>query len=261
MKVKILFLVLFLSYFTGFSLAQETRLKNIGIEAGSTFIEGEISDMDHIRGSMPSYYMGYSTNSITSSSYKNFIGVKSEIFSLNDRFGLLGGIRFSQINSSIGKKDYWTNNTDYFYYLYSQDEINTEYLKVNEINQKSDYIGIPIEIRYFTQKRPRKFQLYVKLGIEINYLLKSKTGIVFNNSAMKPYERDLVAMLNQPERISAAMYGGAGFKFGRDQKPSISVEACMPYMFLTSETSGILKPVFGGGFQLNLQIPIKSKAQ
>lgn len=174
---------------------------------------------------------------------------------------MLGGIRFSQINSSIGKKDYWTNNTDYFYYLYSQDEINTEYLKVNEINQKSDYIGIPIEIRYFTQKRPRKFQLYVKLGIEINYLLKSKTGIVFNNSAMKPYERDLVAMLNQPERISAAMYGGAGFKFGRDQKPSISVEACMPYMFLTSETSGILKPVFGGGFQLNLQIPIKSKAQ
>src|SRR3990170_7850729 len=105
MKIKIVILVFFLSYYMGFSLAQETRIKYIGIEGGMTFIESEISDMDYLRGSMPSYYMGYSTNSITSSSYKSFIGIKSEIFSLSDRFGLLGGIRFSSMNSSIGKND------------------------------------------------------------------------------------------------------------------------------------------------------------
>jgi hypothetical protein len=165
------------------------------------------------------------------------------------------------MNSSIGKSDYWTNNTNYFYWLYRQDGINTEYLKVKEINQKSAYIGIPFEVRYFTAKRPRLFQIYFKLGIEINYLLKSKTGIVFNSSAMEPYEKDLIAMLEQPERIIAAIYGGGGFKLGRDQKPSISVEACMPYIFLTSRSTGILQPLFGGGIQLNFQIPIKSKAQ
>ena len=78
---------------------------------------------------------------------------------------------------------------------------------------------------------------------------------------MDPYEKDLIAMLEQPERISAAMYGGGGFKIGRDQKPSISIEACMPYIVLTSRSSGILQPLVGGGFQLNFQIPIKSKAQ
>jgi hypothetical protein len=245
----------------GFSSAQETRLKYIGIDVGTTFIESEISEMDYIRSSTPSYMMMYSANSITSSSYKNSLGVKFEILSLNDRFGLLGGIRFSHINSSIGKTDYWTNNTDYFYWLYRQDGINTEYLRINEINQNSDYIGVPIEVRYFTAKRPRKFQLYFKLGIEVNCLLKSKTGILFYSSAMKPYEKDLIGMLDEPERISVAAYGGGGFKIGKDQKPSISVEATIPYMFLTSESSGLLKPLYGGGFQLNFQIPIKSKAQ
>jgi hypothetical protein len=79
MKIKIAFLVFSLSYYMGSSLAQETRLKYIGIEGGMTFVESEISDMDYIRGSMPSY-IGYSTNSITCLSYKNFIGIKSEIF-------------------------------------------------------------------------------------------------------------------------------------------------------------------------------------
>ena len=261
MKIKIVFLIFFLSYYTGFSLAQETRLKYIGIEGGMTSIESEISEMDYLRGSMPSYYMGYSNNSITSLSYKSFTGIKFEIFSLSDRFGLLGGIRFSCMNSSIGKSNYWTDNTNYFYWLYRQDGINTEYLTVKEVNQKSDYIGIPIEIRYFTARRPRLCRIYFKLGIEINYLLKSKTGIVFNNPAMNFYEKDLIAMVEQPEKISSSIYCGGGFKIGRDQKPSVSFEACMPYIFLTSRSSGLLHPLFGGGFQLNFQIPIKSMAQ
>jgi hypothetical protein len=261
MKIKIVFLIFFLSYYTGFSLAQETRLKYIGIEGGLISIVSEISKMDYIRGSMPSYYMGYSTNSLTSLSYKYSTGIKFEIFSLSDRFGLLGGIRFSHLNSSIGKRDYWTGNTNYFYWLYRQDGINTEYLTVKEVNQKSDYIGIPIEIRYFTARRPRLFRLYIKLGFEINYLLKSETGIVFNNPAMNSYEKDLTAMVEQPGKISSSIYGGGGFKIGRDQKPSVSFEACIPYLFLTSRSSGLLHPLFGSGFQLNFQIPIKSKAQ
>ena len=88
MKIKIVFLIFFLSYYLASSLAQQNRLKYIGIEWATTFIESEISDMDNIRGSMPSYYLGYSSNSITSLSYKNSIGIKYEILSLNDRFGL-----------------------------------------------------------------------------------------------------------------------------------------------------------------------------
>jgi hypothetical protein len=261
MKIRKLFLLFLLIYCYSSSFAQEKRLKYFGIEGGATFIESEISNMDNIRGSMPSYYMGYSSNSITSLSYKSFIGVKAEIFSLNDRFGLLGGIRLSRLNASIGKNDYFTGNTNYFYWLYREDGVNTEYLKVKEVYQKSDYIGIPIEIRFFTEKRPRIFQLYIKMGLELSYLLSSKIDITFTNSAMDPYEKDMIADLKQPEKFNMALYGGAGFKIGRDQKPSLSIEACVPFVNLTSESYGIIKPLVGGGFQLNFQIPIKTKSK
>lgn len=261
MKVKIvLFAFLLMNCFT-LSFSQEGRLKYFGIEGGTTFIESDISNKDYLRGDMSSYYMTYSAKSISSWSYKSFVGVKLEMLSLNDRFGLFGGIRFSHINSSIGKRDYITDNSDYFYWRFREDGVNTEYLKINEINQKSNYVGIPIELRFYTAKRPRVFQLYLKLGIEINYLLTSKTEVVFNNPAMRPYEDDIVQMLDKPDKINSAVYGGIGFKLGKDQKPSLSLEACMPYINLTSRTYGIVQPLFGGGFQLNLQIPIKSRAK
>jgi hypothetical protein len=257
MKLKIIVFATFLYYTMGFSLAQPNRLKYFGIEGGMRFMESEISNMNYIRGNMPSYYQGYSTNSLTSFSYSSFAGIKYEIFSLSDRLGLQAGIRFSSMKSSIGRNSYWTDNINYFYWLYQQDGINTDYLRVKEINQKSDYIGIPIEIRYFTARRPRLFQIYFKLGIEMNLLLKSGTDIVFHDPGMNSYEDDLIAMLKKPDRLNSALYGGAGFKFGRDQKPSVSIEMCMPYLFLNSGAYGLLHPLFGGGFQLNFQIPIR----
>ncbi|HLO59877.1 MAG TPA: hypothetical protein VK179_14110 [Bacteroidales bacterium] len=261
MKIKTGLLLLALGTIFYPLSAQQTRLKYLGIETGLTFIESEISDIDYIRGEMPTYYMGYTTDAITSWSYKDFVGIKYEILSLNDRFGLLGGIRFSFMNSSIGKNRYFYHNTNYFYWLYRQDGINTEFLKVKEINQKSSYIGIPVEIKYFTGRRPHLFQLYFKLGFEVNCLLGSGTDIIFLNPAMETYEDDIHSQLKKPGRINAAVYGGGGFRIGRDMKPSLSIEACMPYLVINSGTSGMLKPLYGGGFQVNFQIPIKSSAK
>jgi hypothetical protein len=258
MKIKLFFVLLCL--YTGIASAQETRQKFLGIEAGMTFIESEMSNMDYVRGDIPSYSAGYSTNSLTSLMYKQFIGIKPEIFSLNNKLGILGGIRFSRINNSIGKEAYWTNSTNYFYWLYRQDGVNTEYLKVKEINQTSDYIGIPIEIRYFPF-RPHLFSIFFKLGAEINYLLQTQTDIVFNDDAMESYQKDLTAEVGQPKSFSSSVYGAGGVRLGRESKPSISIEICVPYLFLTSESSGLVNPIFGSGFQLNVQIPIKSKVQ
>lgn len=243
------------------AFGQETRLKYIGIESGISFIESAMSNMDYVRGYIPSYDAGYSSNSLASLTYKSFIGIKTEIFSLSDRIGLSGGIRFSRIYSSVGKNDYWTNSTNYFYWLYRQDGVTTEFLKVNEVNQRFDYVGIPIEIRYFTARRPRKVRLYFKIGTEFNFLVQSQRNIVFNNIAMNSYESDLLSKIDKPKTFYCAMYSGAGIRLGRELKPSISIEACFPYLFLTSHSSGLVDPTFGGGFQVNVQIPIKPKVK
>jgi len=258
MKIKFIFILLCLSM--GFVSAQEQRQKYIGLETGITFIGNEMKDMDFIRGDIPSYTMGYSTNSLTSLTYRRFIGIKPEIFSLNNKFGIQAGFRFSQIFNSVGKSKYWTNSSDYFYWLYRQEGVNTEYLKVKEVNQTSDYLGIPIEIRYFPIKLDL-FQVFIKVGAEINFLLLSKTDIVFHDDAMELYQDDMVKKVGQPNVFSSSIYGAGGIRIGKESKPSISIEACLPYLFLTSESSGLVNPIAGGGFQINLQIPIKTKAQ
>jgi hypothetical protein len=186
-----------------------------------------------------------------------YTGIKYEIFSLNDRLSLQSGIRLSSLKSSIGKEGYWAGNANYFYWLLQEDGVNTEYLRVKEINQRSAYIGIPVEVRFFTARRPRTFQPYIKMGIEMNFLIWSETEIVFHDPTMEQYEKGLVAKLRQPGKMNFAFYGGAGFKFGRDMNPSVSIEANFPYWFYNPESSGMLHSYYGGGFQISIQIPVK----
>jgi hypothetical protein len=252
-------LATFLFFGTRNSFSQITRLKYIGVESGMTFIESELPDMNLIRGDIPNYSMGYSSSSLTSLTYIWYAGVKSEIFSLNDRFGLQGGIRFSQIINTIGKDEYWGSSTNYFYWLFRQEGTETEFLKIKEILQKTDYLGLPVEIRFFIAKRPHILQLYGKLGAVLDFRVNTKTNVVFKDPTMDVYEKDISGQIKQPGAVSFALYAGSGFKIGTDQKPSVSIEACFPYFILTPQSSGMLHPLFGGGFQLTFQVPIKSR--
>jgi hypothetical protein len=262
MKMKSACFIVLLSFFTVISSAQETRQMYLGIETGMTLIGGKMSDMDFIRGEVSSYPIGsyYSTNHLTSLMYQSFVGIKSEFLSLNNKIGFSGGIRFTQAQSSIGKSGYWASSTNYFYLLYKQDGINTEYLKVKEIKQSASYLGIPVEIRYFPFT-PHLLRPYFKLGAEIGFLLQSKTEIGFKDDAMEMFQEDVVALIEKPEPISSSFYGSCGIRLGRESKPWVSFEICLPALYITSGSSGLVNPISGGGFQLNAQIPINPKAQ
>ena len=192
----------FLFFGTPNSFSQETRLRYIGVESGMNFIESEMPDMNLIRGDIPNYSMGFSSSSLTSLSYSWFAGVKSEIFSLNDRFGLQGGIRFSQLSNTIGKNEYWGSSTNYFYWLFRQDGTETEFLKIKEIGQKTNYLGIPVELRYFVAKRPHLFQLYAKVGAVLDFRVNTSTSVVFEDPAMELYEDDISDQIQQPGPVN-----------------------------------------------------------
>lgn len=257
MKISAVFLFAF-CFCTSISSAQETRKSYLGIETGLTFIAGEMPEMDFVRAEIPSYTGGTSDNNLTSIMSERFIGIKNEYFSLNGRLGVSGGLRVTWTNSSIGKNGYALNSQDFFYMLYREDGINTEYLKVKEINQTTDYIGLPVEARYFLFA-PQAFRLYVKLGAVINYRLNTKTNAVFKDDAMEPYQNDVTAFVRQPGSFSSAIYAAAGVRLGGAPNPAVSLEVCLPYLFLTSGSAGLLNPAAGTGLQLNAQIPFKTK--
>jgi len=257
MKRNFILLCWFLCLFVGITFAQESRLKYVGVEGGSIDIVSNVSNVNYIRGSVAPYSNGYSTNDLACISSRNFYGVKGTIFSQNDRFALLTGLRYSRIISSVSRNSNFSNTPNYFYWLYKQDGVNTEYLKVNEINQKSDYIGVPIEVIYFPGHRPHLFRIYFKIGVEENLLIQTNKDVVFQNPAMNQYESNLKSQVDQPKTFYSSAYGGCGIRIGRDQKPNISYEFCLPYLFLTPQSKGLVNPTSGIGFQINFQIPIK----
>lgn len=260
MKIKFNFLIILLCFYAGASTSQETGKKFFGIEAGMTLISCEMPDMTYIRGDMLSYPSDFALSSITSLMYNSFAGIKSEFFSANDKFGFAGGVRYTLTVGSIGKRNYWANNTNYFYLLFRQDGINTEYLKVKDIIQSSDCIGIPLEVRFFPYK-PRWFRLYFKLGAEINFRLQTNTDVVFYDNLMEGYQKEVAEIVGQPESFSSSIYGAVGIRIGRKLRPALNLEIAVPVVFLTSESSAMVNPVAGGGFQLNVQLPYKLNAQ
>ena len=257
-KSTFLFLLVFFSLVV--SSAQEASQKFLGIEAGMTMIAGNLTHDEYIRGDIPTYTTDNSSSKLACMMTRYYFGIKPEVLLLNDRVGIAIGLRYTQTSSSAWKSDYMSNKADFFYVLYRQDGLNTEYLKVKEIIQKSGCIGIPVEVRYFPMI-PAFSRLYIKLGSEMGFRLQTHTDVVFYDNAMDLYKEDIVAKVGKPGSFYSSVYGAAGFKLGKKSKSSFSIELSLPFVFLTKETSGLLNPIAGGGFQLNFQVPGKSKAQ
>jgi hypothetical protein len=256
MNIKLSLLSIILSFYTMLASAQIIQQKFLGGDIGMTFFSTEISNVDNVRAYVTSYN-GSSSGNLTSLMYKKYVSVKSEIFMLRNMIAVSGGIRYSRVNCSIGRESYWSESSNSFYLLYSREGVTTKYLKINELNQKTDYIGIPVEIRLFPY--PASFlRLYGKVGAECQVLLQSKTDVVFYNEAMETYQKDVIHILGQePTTFSFPVYGAIGLRFGRKGNPSVSVEACVFSTYLTDEAIAIVDPLIGGGFQINVQIPLK----
>jgi len=252
------FLVCLLVMQLDFLLSQDSKPQNIGFDWGLTFMDNELSDTDRIRGDADSDNGAQASASITSFSFGNSFGMKTEIYFLNNMFGLSPGIRYSRTYDYAGKWGLWTSGQSYFYWLFREDGVNTEYLRVKRIHQRSDYIGMPVEIRFFPARRPHRFQVYLKMGTELGFRLHTKTNIVFWDAAMDSHEREVASQVDKPGRIGFSMYQCFGFRIGRDVNHTFSVEAILPRFGLTSGSYGLLKKSYEGGIQFHLYIPIQS---
>lgn len=222
-----------------------------------TFLQSEMSNIDYIRKEIPQYYYDYPASSFTCLSHKSFLGLKYELFSLNDRFSVSGGIRFSRLISSVGKDGYYSSSTDYYYWRINDDGLNTDYLRITEIDHTSSYLGVPFEARFRISKKPRFIRLFAKIGAEVNFLVQSKTEVDFYDDSMSKYNDAVASKIDKPKNIHTSIYGGFGIEIGGDSKPSVNLEGCMPYFILSSHSTGLVDAFFGGGFQVNVKLPIK----
>jgi len=252
---KILLFALLFPLLQG-TFGQDKPFRSISFEAGVDFINCEPpDDKDYIRADVVPYNYYYESASyVMALLYKNYYGLKFEKRILNNKLGVVSGIRYTRTDASIGKDTYWTPRTEYFYLLSAQDGTNTEFLKVKSITEISHYIGIPLEFRIYPYHE-HKVQLYYKIGFDFNFLINDKADVVFLNSLMESHENEVEGIIENPWKFYATACLAIGFKIGDPGKPGINIEACVPSGILSGNRNSFVAPTIGGGIQLSIRFP------
>jgi hypothetical protein len=255
MKTKLLFLFVFLLSLISSIRGQEKRYRSFFVETGMDFISCAPPDKDYIRGDVNPNPYYYEPSYMMALLYKNYIGVKAAIRLANNKLELAGGVRFTRMESSLGKNSYWSGRSDFLYLLFRQQGTVTDYLKIKEISQVTNYIGIPLELRIYPYAE-HFIQLYYKVGTDFNVLVRKKTTVDFYVPAMQHYEEEVGRIVEDPWHFYSTVQLGIGLKIGKNSKPGINIEACVPVAILANYKSSFVTPEAGGGFQLNIRFPL-----
>jgi len=240
-------------------IAQDFQPQFIGVEALIIGYEGEVTQKENIRKNLSTLYSNYDPNGYylnTLSFYTSF-GAHAEYVTVSNKFGFILGLRYTYMRNSISYDESWTNQT-YFYYLYSQDSLRTDYLKVHQITQQNRYIGIPLEIKYYWFRRPYKASPYIIAGAEMRYRMKSQTSLIMHDSNMKQFEDKILQDVQEPTNMHVSPYIGIGIKIGKEPKPTLLVESNVPFASIPSKSYGMVQPDAGAGVRVSAQFPLNS---
>jgi hypothetical protein len=257
-----IFFLIFVVHPFEFLPAQNIKL---GAEFGYNVFGGDTKKPDMVRESKSSslydddydYYCGVIGPEQTMNIF--YLGLKSEFFFINNRLGIATGLRFSQYSSVFD------SDRDYFLWQVRQEGVKTDYVKIRDITQNTYYLGLPLEIRFFPNKRELPFQHYFKIGSVFNYRIQTKNDIDFQNNAMNHYTESIENKIENPNNFNAYLYPAIGFKIGgfkvgNGKFPWINIEAHFPGIMLTSNASSFFKSnadtTPGFGIQFSIQIPL-----
>lgn len=256
METKFIFTVIIFCILSFSVRAQEMQSRFIFFEAGIDGIGCDAPDKDYIRA-VSSPYSYYNADRIKSAMMLGYFGIKCEYRVFDDLFGIAGGLRYTHMITSIGRNSYASGSPDFFYVIYNQEGMDTEYAKVREITQNADYLGVPLEIRIYPRKE-RRINYYFKTGISFNLKISSRSDIVFSNDFMEQYQNEIFRLVEKAGQYYTGFIFGMGLRIGKSEKPGFFIEATAPAGVFYPGKSNFVDPLAGGGFQLMARIPFKS---
>jgi hypothetical protein len=234
--------------------ASAQELRHLQMETGFTIFSAEMTDDENFRAEDYDYLDGVR---LRSNYDVIFAGAKVEVFSPNDKWGFSTGVRYSQMTGRVSNQSTLFASEEFFFYRFREDGTTTEYLTIEKIRQRTEYLGIPLEVRLYPFQK-RRFNLYFKAGGDINFRLRSTTEVHFHEPMMSLYEDDLADDFNSPDDVNATLNVAVGFTVGKSGKPKFGFEIPAPAIYLNADAGGIVRPEVGGGLVIFLSIPLNS---
>jgi hypothetical protein len=237
----------------------EYQRLRIGVEAG---VGGDMDGATVIPSSVrqnqsfyydPSYYDGYYYGGYVYGEHSvphYYVGVKAE-YSLINSISLALGLRFLNSNSTL------KSNKDYFLWKVSENDLISNYVRVNSIKQNTLFMGIPVEFTFYTYSKDIIVRHFFKAGVNFNFLLMSNTRAYFEDEAMNKYADQVIGELDKPKIFTPIFFVGTGLKIGRMNHPFGTIEMKIPFLFSeTDNFSSFVKSALGFEFSTTIYIPI-----
>ena len=129
------------------------------------------------------------------------------------------------------------------------------------MDQKKQYIGIPLEVKWFMSKKNMSAMPYLKVGCTLNYCLNTNTSVHFQDAAMEKYSDEIKSRLPETSSFFASFYPAFGVRFGKENydsrwNPWFNLEMRLGEIVLSENLSSFTKyNITGFGAQIALQIP------
>jgi hypothetical protein len=181
-----------------------------------------------------------------------YFGLKPE-YSLNERFAVAAGLRFSFNTSELN------SDRDYFLWKTSESGMNTNYVRVKSISQKNIFIGLPIELKIFPRKRDYFVRHYFVFGTALNLLVNSGNEITFQDKSMEKHNSFISGQIGKPNSFQGHAFLGFGLKIGRTDHPFGNIEVHLPVIIFNNDRLSSFtkaKDAAGIAIQTTLQIPL-----
>ena len=228
----------------------------IGVESGMKTFNTFEKEHDFIREAA-SYYYGYhyrySALSLMSFSY--YASVNAEYRMLNNHVWVSGGLSYSAMNESMAKYSGSDSHPDYFYVLLNQQDDESYYYRVSEVRFVSHYVGVPLDFN-FAPITSKYFQLYGKIGLDMNFHINTNKRATFFNEEMNLYEPEILALFNDPKNFYAPAGFGGGLQIGQKNKPNIRFEMDLLSFVLTSDALSLVEQNVAFGGNISFLIPL-----
>ena len=253
MKQKSLFFI-FLFLCVSFLVAQEEQKSNrfrINVDYGIASVTSNLKGNWSVRQDVESYDYRDGGNSLSYNAWLMSCGVKPEYQLLNDKLGILTGIQYLRTMSNLSK-----DNT-YFYLRYKQEGANTEFARIKRVEECSNYIGIPVELKYHLAYR-EGVSLFVRIGTDFNFKMNSDIRADFVNDLMKEREHEILDNIDvSTKSFYSTFYYSVGLRMGQKGKIGVNAELVLPSIYLTSNNFAIVDPQNFWGARVSLEIPVK----
>lgn len=238
------------------TLGQDLKRFNLGFDFGASTYYTSFKENSAIRmTSSVTFFDQTGSAELETSTHRTFYGIKAELLSPNGFIGIGTGVRFTHISSDLDRERWFDFDKTKFFVMYNQDGVNTEYAQVGRLKQRADYIGIPLDFRFYTS-RPRFFRFFFKLGFDFNMRIANDASVTFVNSTMSRYKQQVADAIGKPAAVLTTINPGLGFKFGSSNSVNFCFEINGPSYIMSTNASTFAKNSIGIGAQFYLYYPI-----